>query len=935
GGTAANNLGLGLGISNYVYTVFTDDTNLTTTPVKFTPTFASSNAVTADTVIASNSFETTSAGIYTNGQTVETYSYGSSLESWIVATNEVGVITDAALARNGTNVLALTSGRITNTFPTVAGNDYQLIYWIRGCGLTNWWPGDDNTDDIINTNDGTAVNMSYDDGEVARAFTFNAASDSSLTFAPNVGNFGTNDFTIDFWIKTTAEGAAPVALLEKRPGCDHDLSFWGIRLNSANGVPGHLVTELDSDNAQAYVLLEDKTVVNDGNFHHVAVTRHGLVGGTELLNVYVDGNLDSSTNALGIANLTNTVTVNAGTSVCEGSDGSTAYTGDLDELDFFNRALSPAEVHAIYAAGSAGKYNTNSLLPNFQVTIDGYSTNVVILTNYDGPWRRWTNSFTATNTQVTVELAGNDVGVLFDDVQFVGLPHTNYNNYYLPEEPLTPFIGEDPQGCWTLDVWDTRTDSLLTNNGVLLSWDLQMTSSSTNVNLIVLTNRVPTNGLVVAANSILYFAVDVPLTANFATNILSNVVSGKLNLLFNQTALPAGGMPGDVELLSGIAPAGKATLAAQGAPPPLVPGKRYYLGVQNPGSNAATFSLEVDFDISGSNTNIYALSNNAAVTTNNIAATGPDFYLFTVPTNATMVTFQLLNPANAELDLYARSGLPVPGPFNFDYQSRNTGTNDQFIVVTTNSEPVPLPIVTTNTIVPISPTTWYLSVYNPAGVPSAGYTIVATYVTNVATNVSAADALDLIPLANTNAYTTNAVPGFPTNFLFSFTITGNPPGVQFVVTNLSGFGNVQLLADTNFPTPEHSYSASYNTGTGPQVIAFGTNANLPSLNGTWYLAVPNTSSNNPVTYSITASTLTNATVVSQPFFVGANVSAAANQFSLTWDASPGQSYTVQVSSNLTTWSTVTTTVAQSNTVSFTDTVPVSTQTSRFFRLSSP
>ncbi len=110
----------------------------------------------------------------------------------------------------------------------------------------------------------------------------------------------------------------------------------------------------------------------------------------------------------------------------------------MDELDLWQRALSPAEIHAIYAAASAGKYSTNSLYPNYQVAIDGISTNIVIISNFAGAWQPETSSFIATNTQTIIELAGNTLGVLLDDIQVVALPFTNYNNYYLPEEPIEP-----------------------------------------------------------------------------------------------------------------------------------------------------------------------------------------------------------------------------------------------------------------------------------------------------------------------------------------------------------------------------------------------------------------------------------------------------------------------------------------------------------------
>ena len=83
---------------------------------------------------------------------------------------------------------------------------------------------------------------------------------------------------------------------------------------------------------------------------------------------------------------------------------------------------------------------------------------------------------------------------------------------------------------------------------MLYSWNLQMTVSSTNVNLIVLTNRAIFTRGVVPGNSITYFGIDVPLTATFATNILTKG-TGPLSVLFNQAALPTGSLPGDVYLL--------------------------------------------------------------------------------------------------------------------------------------------------------------------------------------------------------------------------------------------------------------------------------------------------------------------------------------------------------------------------------------------------
>ncbi len=289
------------------------------------------------------------------------------------------------------------------------------------------------------------------------------------------------------------------------------------------------------------------------------------------------------------------------------------------KTSLYGRALSPVEIQTIYNAGSAGKYNSNSLLPNFVVSLEGYSTNTEILTNFSGPWQAFTNSFIATNNQVVIEFSGNTLSTLFDDIQFVQLPLTNFNNYFLPEEPLTPFIGENPQGCWTLDILDTRLDSKAANSGTLLSWDLQTTISSTNVTLTVLSNDVLYTSGFVAGDSITYFAVDVPPTANFATNILSKG-SHPLNLIFDQDSLPTGGLTGDVTLISGLkaGTVGKYTLSAQGAPPPLLPGRRYFLGVQNSGPKAATYNIEVQFDVSTNSSGIRKLTNQVEVLATNI-----------------------------------------------------------------------------------------------------------------------------------------------------------------------------------------------------------------------------------------------------------------------------------------------------------------------------
>jgi hypothetical protein len=89
-----------------------------------------------------------------------------------------------------------------------------------------------------------------------------------------------------------------------------------------------------------------------------------------------------------------------------------------------------------------------------------------------------------------------------------------------------------------------------------------------------------------------------------------------------------------------------------------------------------------------------------------------DCYRYPAVDPVASLQFEILGPTT-NLTLVARKGLPQPGLGLFDYLSANPGTNDEFILVLTNSFPVPA-----------AAGDWYLTVVNQSGV-AASYAIQA------------------------------------------------------------------------------------------------------------------------------------------------------------------------------------------------------------------
>jgi len=123
----------------------------------------------------------------------------------------------------------------------------------------------------------------------------------------NLLGFGTSDFTVEMWVRTTSSSAVLIA--------QNDASAFGLYINSS----GYL--GIGKGNFTALPGIVGNTAVNDGNWHAVCYARHGTTG-----YLFVDGNIEWT----GTDN--NNYNASANYVYISGNPADGQYIGYIDEL---------------------------------------------------------------------------------------------------------------------------------------------------------------------------------------------------------------------------------------------------------------------------------------------------------------------------------------------------------------------------------------------------------------------------------------------------------------------------------------------------------------------------------------------------------------------------------------------------------------------------
>lgn len=199
------------------------------------------------------------------------------------------------------------------------------------------YSGDRILDESGRGNHGQAIGASWQAGTGITGASFGFDGIDDLIQLPEIA---LNDsITISFWLQTTSQTAywgAPTPLVDRDQCQEH--SDYAVNLAS----PGSINTTMGSP--QGDTVLNSQSAVNTGRWTSVTMTWDAS---SQRARLYINGRLDNSTSYTGHDwhNIADPFLV--GASSCLNSRQ--FYTGSIDELAIYNRALTDSEILLLHS----------------------------------------------------------------------------------------------------------------------------------------------------------------------------------------------------------------------------------------------------------------------------------------------------------------------------------------------------------------------------------------------------------------------------------------------------------------------------------------------------------------------------------------------------------------------------------------------------------
>jgi PKD repeat protein len=231
----------------------------------------------------------------------------------------------------------------TNKSITKSISDYILV--VPSEGLAAFLPFNGNIHDvgpnaIASTALGAGVDFNTSDrkGEQGNTANFNGATGVILA-DNNSTNFGANDYSVSCWVKTSVSSKMMVFQESGKNGAKDNQTWLRLGDNTTDKV---IRFDIEDGTGSAILNIPSASKVSDGVWHHLVAVRQGLV-----ISVYVDGVKINSLSASGLKVVSNNEDFKIG--VQEGAtSNSSFFNGDMDDVIIYNKALTDAEVLALF-----------------------------------------------------------------------------------------------------------------------------------------------------------------------------------------------------------------------------------------------------------------------------------------------------------------------------------------------------------------------------------------------------------------------------------------------------------------------------------------------------------------------------------------------------------------------------------------------------------
>ena len=320
---------------------------------------------------------------------------------------------NAYLGQTGTNTFYGLLDEVEVFSTVLSAGDISNIYHAGNGGkchsctpapsnMVSWYSAENNANDIQGANNGTpSGGVSFGPGKVGQAFSFDGFS-GQVEIPRSIQD----DFTIDFWVKSTQVAFSEGAWFDGAGLVDGEVldvrDDFGVSLGQGKVMFG--VGNPDTTIKSGFVA--------DGNWHHVAATR---VKATGAMILYIDG-AQVATGTGNMNSLTSPPRLTMGRE--QRNIDPNYFAGQLDEVEIFNRALTATEIAAIADAGNAGKCHTSTI----QFDSATYSVNEGNVNKTITVTRTGAHDTSATVHYATSDgpntLAGRDYTNTFGDLSF-------------------------------------------------------------------------------------------------------------------------------------------------------------------------------------------------------------------------------------------------------------------------------------------------------------------------------------------------------------------------------------------------------------------------------------------------------------------------------------------------------------------------------------